>query len=643
MNGCTQNSVNMDMEPDPVSKDQIEAEVGKEDSEDSQMDKSQMDNSEGKIPENGEVEDKEIDVDSDLDISFLGVNNALEPGLNDLIKEFSLYSIQVLKESEAYLYFFGKGNEDILFRTDKELDNALLLYKEVEENNHDNYQMKVIENSDRYNQTVVCILNEDFYEIYDEHMELIEEVILPKEMRRYINRTDFRNWDINESFDLIVFTCDDIGLELYDLNSNEIKHIADNNIVEWDDSASEVNGIAVFIMNDQYISSKCFGYEWTSGYNLYNIEKETLTSLKGAYAQSLSGSKGLYCYFDDGHKATLFDFEKDQRIARGVRGGFADDGFNALVEDKVIIGKYDYENDQYVIDVEYLRLSESARITVIQSNQPGIDLHDIRYLYANENKLYLFVLDVNRDLQLVSIDISQYMDNISLMTVNNQVLVNGSSDLTGESMDFGKLEGKEMNLYEARKGIGTYPMKIMESFYEGEYEVVYEDLRLPEEDLVLGVPAEREITFYTPIETDEISIVEPYIKDILVEYGIENMTYTITQMYRLPEWGNQILVHVRDDQRDNVGVKLDYTSWQQEDYQSAKKGFFYLDMLIDPGESYANVISSGVWRFTPNLGFPMFEIVEMGEFDEVEGLDVLYKVQNYDYFVYSLIKNILIK
>ena len=197
-------------------------------------------------------------------------------------------------------------------------------------------------------------------------------------------------------------------------------------------------------------------------------------------------------------------------------------------------------------------------------------------------------------------------DNKKLFTVNDQLIVDGRSDIMGNRFNLKSVEDISFDLYENRKKIGAYTPTVEPSPMEGEWVINYEGFYFDYSDVFLGFPSKEEPVFYEYEEVMETEGYRHYIDDYLLENNISQTPYDIQDVYQLPEFGEEVfIIHSRDNQRDNVGVDTKYISWSENDYKENEIGFFEVVYLIDETSGKRQITSSFVAQFTPNLGFPI--------------------------------------
>lgn len=326
----------------------------------------------------------------------------------------SINGMRYIGETSEHKYFLVGGNQIQVIESDMTLSTGRVLGTI---NNkwslwHDN--VDVIEDSTLYNQTVIRSNNKSSYDVYTLDMELIEAVEVPEVINQQIDHNLFRDWDVSDDFSMFTYSRDDLGLFIYDVATEELTHIADNSYdpANADDRAKMEEGDIMdhptFIMDDKYISTIRYGYEWVAGYNLYNVESSNFTSFDGAVELTLYEDRGCYVYWDDSNKLTYYDFSKDVRIERGVEGEFPlsdyNQGYNYLIGDKVVSLNYDYEKNIYTVVMFDLVTKDKKVIGSISRLNRSIGGPSI--LYCDLERIYILIPWENDESYAISMDLN---------------------------------------------------------------------------------------------------------------------------------------------------------------------------------------------------------------------------------------------
>lgn len=257
-----------------------------------------------------------------------------------LISSDSFISLDFVGEANGHYYYIHNYSKDnyvvsAVLSTNlnfENLKNIKKLDSPIQHNSIDTFD--VIEDSSKYNGQVFKYNLEFSYLVFDENFELIEEVSLPEDILEASESDVFRTWDVSNDFNMITYTSDDKGLFLYKIEEGSLLHIG-YNFAGNSESDGDVMDYPAFIMDDEFITTVRFGYEWTAGHNLYNIESGNFTILSNAVEETLYEHTGLYTYFlNGGIYGTYYDFDRDVRIERGIEYDFPmtnyDDDINIL-------------------------------------------------------------------------------------------------------------------------------------------------------------------------------------------------------------------------------------------------------------------------------------------------------------------------
>lgn len=279
------------------------------------------------------------------------------------------------------------------------------------------------------------------------------------------------------------------------------------------------------------------------------------------------------------------------------------------------------------------------KVSEVLEEEKNSDTEEEKKSDAEEEKNPDADIEINKEVIHKKMDNEGY-NSSAVFTVNGQVMVEGRSDLRGIRYDLKLIEKESFDLYYHREKLGTYMPKVEPSFMEGEWVVKYDAYIFDEEDLYIGLPSKVKPVFYQYEKLVQSTSYRKYIVDYLVEHNISQTSFDDPIVYKLPQFTDEVsVIYCRDNQRDNVSVDNKYLNWEEEDYKKNNIGFFEVIYLVNETRGTSILLNGIVEQFTPNLGFPISDIVEFGEFNNKKGLDILIKVLSYDYIYYVVFES----
>lgn len=315
-----------------------------------------------------------IDENEEVLISeYIFGDYTIEPLLNDLINVPERPELRLIYEDDTMAYYFVhkiNGPEDIVV-TDR-LFNSILNRITIDE------ELSLPEAyTDSNGKLVFRCQTDSGYDIYNDVFEKIDTWTLPEDVLNLKKDHMIRDWDANKEYSLIAYTSDSLGLELYDSICNKVRHIADNDMtleeIESLEAYGDVYAYVEFISYDRYLSIQRNGYESINGFDLYNIESGNLTALNGSFDFEYYDNLGCYIFEDQGIKATIYDFDQDKRISRGIQGKFAmsqyGQGFNDMIEIYLVSASDEYTQKNMEIFITNIRSNVSKKLIEVKKDE----------------------------------------------------------------------------------------------------------------------------------------------------------------------------------------------------------------------------------------------------------------------------------
>jgi len=375
----------------------------------------------------------------------------------------------------------------------------------------------------------------------------------------------------------------------------------------------------------QFTENGLIGFKDKNGNVIVEAKYEYVNGFWKGVAGLRSGVQGAYTWKKIDINGKIYDYDEVEGFEFGMSPVYKDGkyGFINTVGELVVPLNYDKLYCAYVDD---------ARSTYAR--------RDDKFVYLNLTDGYEETFEKYNSEKKSEYKRTVDLKDYNLVVVNDMLIVNGKTQVTGYQFPIFILEGLDFDLYNQNRKLGTYKAKLTDGNYEGEIFVSFSDYK--NKDMYYAVLSDMKIINRQVTEMTNKDIFKDVINHYLNENKAENTPIAVDAAFEGDFKGNGTIgaiVEINDNYRNSGTPQPIKEEWNKDRFINSKSAFVNTILYIPDISKIMEykIVKSNLWTHS-DWDYMTESIAFIANLDGDENFEIIIANGYYEYGDYSIVE-----